>query len=85
MWSAPPPADVLFRTESLGFAVSHGYGLTEMAWLVVICAWKPNWNLLPATELARLKARQGVRAHCVNRVDVINPVTGAPVVAIELQ
>ncbi|RZC44645.1 hypothetical protein C5167_037601 [Papaver somniferum] len=26
---APPPAPVLFRAESLGFVVSHGYGLTE--------------------------------------------------------
>ncbi|KAL0423579.1 UNVERIFIED_CONTAM: putative acyl-activating enzyme 5, peroxisomal [Sesamum radiatum] len=26
---APPPAAVLLRTESLGFVVSHGYGLTE--------------------------------------------------------
>jgi acyl-CoA synthetase (AMP-forming)/AMP-acid ligase II len=26
---APPPAVVLHRTESIGFEVSHGYGLTE--------------------------------------------------------
>ncbi|KAK6127549.1 hypothetical protein DH2020_038707 [Rehmannia glutinosa] len=26
---APPPAAVVLRTESLGFVVSHGYGLTE--------------------------------------------------------
>ncbi|KAE8728049.1 F-box family protein, putative isoform 1 [Hibiscus syriacus] len=37
---APPPAAVLSRTESLGFIVSHGYGLTETAGLVVSCAWK---------------------------------------------
>ncbi|CAD5190168.1 unnamed protein product [Musa acuminata subsp. malaccensis] len=30
---APPPAAVLDRTEALGFAVSHGYGLTETAGL----------------------------------------------------
>jgi acyl-CoA synthetase (AMP-forming)/AMP-acid ligase II len=59
---APPPAAVLFRTESLGFVVSHGYGLTETAGLVVSCAWKPQWNRLPASERARLKARQGVNA-----------------------
>nr|DAD36032.1 TPA_asm: hypothetical protein HUJ06_006672 [Nelumbo nucifera] len=44
---APPPAAVLFRTESLGFIVSHGYGLTETAGLVVACAWKRQWNRLP--------------------------------------
>ncbi|KAJ6877709.1 acyl-activating enzyme 6 [Populus alba x Populus x berolinensis] len=33
---APPPAAVILRTESLGFVVSHGYGLTETAGLVVV-------------------------------------------------
>nr|XP_009395655.1 PREDICTED: probable acyl-activating enzyme 5, peroxisomal [Musa acuminata subsp. malaccensis] len=33
---APPPAAVLDRTEALGFAVSHGYGLTETAGLVEV-------------------------------------------------
>lgn len=76
---APPPATVLFRTESLGFVVSHGYGLTETAGLVVSCAWKPQWNGFPATERARLKARQGVRVICVTKVDVVDEETGASV------
>ncbi|KAJ6884498.1 hypothetical protein NC652_031488 [Populus alba x Populus x berolinensis] len=58
---APPPAAVILRTESLGFVVSHGYGLTETAGLVVSCAWKPKWNTFPASERAKLKARQGDR------------------------
>lgn len=29
---SPPPAPVLLRTESLGFIVSHGYGITEDCW-----------------------------------------------------
>ncbi|XP_027331410.1 probable acyl-activating enzyme 5, peroxisomal [Abrus precatorius] len=68
---APPPAAVLHRTESLGFAVSHGYGLTETGGLVVSCAWKQKWNRLPATERARLKARQGVRTVAMTEVDVV--------------
>ncbi|KAM5558346.1 2-methylpropanoate--CoA ligase CCL4-like [Rosa sericea] len=76
---APPPAGVLSRTESLGFVVSHGYGLTETAGLVVSCAWKPGWNKLPAMERARLKSRQGVRTVVMTRVDVVDPDTGAPV------
>ncbi|KAH7557096.1 hypothetical protein JRO89_XS11G0045500 [Xanthoceras sorbifolium] len=76
---APPPAAVLFRTESLGFIVSHGYGLTEVAGLMVSCAWKPQWNLLPATDRARLKARQGVKVGASTEVDVVDPVTGASV------
>ncbi|TKY56637.1 Acyl-activating enzyme 5 of peroxisomal [Spatholobus suberectus] len=70
---APPPAAVLFRTEALGFVVSHGYGLTETGGLAVSCAWKEKWNRLPATERARLKARQGVRTAGMAEVDVVGP------------
>ncbi|KAH7850314.1 hypothetical protein Vadar_030848 [Vaccinium darrowii] len=76
---APPPATVLLRTESLGFVVSHGYGLTEVAGVVVSCAWKREWNWLPATDQARLKARQGVRTIALTEVDVVDPVTGLSV------
>ncbi|XP_059451492.1 2-methylpropanoate--CoA ligase CCL4-like [Corylus avellana] len=76
---APPPAAVLLRTESLGFVVSHGYGLTETAGLVVSCAWKPQWNRLPASERARLKARQGVKAIGLTELDVVDSDSGASV------
>lgn len=73
---APPPAAVLLRTESLGFVVSHGYGLTEAAGVVVSCAWKPNWNDLTALERATLKARQGVRTTGMTEVDVVDTHSG---------
>ena len=76
---APPPAAVLQRTESLGFVVSHGYGLTEVAGIVVSCAWKRKWNRLPATERARLKARQGVKTVAMTDIDVIDPNSGKSV------
>ncbi|XP_050233905.1 2-methylpropanoate--CoA ligase CCL4-like [Mercurialis annua] len=76
---APPPAAVLLRTESLGFVVSHGYGLTETAGLVVSCAWKKKWNALPASERARLKSRQGVKIAGLTEIDVIDPKTGLSV------
>lgn len=76
---APPPAAVLFRTEALGFSVSHGYGLTETAGLVVSCAWKEEWNRFPASERARLKARQGVRSLCMDAVDLVDGATGGSV------
>ncbi|KAJ4839686.1 putative acyl-activating enzyme 5, peroxisomal [Turnera subulata] len=72
---APPPAAVLFRTESLGFVVNHGYGLTETAGLTVSCAWKPQWDKFPASERARLKARQGVRVAGFTEIDVLDPKT----------
>ncbi|CAN0891037.1 2-methylpropanoate--CoA ligase CCL4 [Linum grandiflorum] len=76
---APPPAAVLLKTESLGFVVSHGYGLTETAGLVVSCAWKRQWDRFPATERARLKSRQGVKIAGFTEVDVVDPETGESV------
>nr|AXY97953.1 Ayl activating enzyme 5 [Populus tomentosa] len=76
---APPPSAVLFRTESLGFVVSHGYGLTETAGLVVSCAWKPKWNTFPPSERARLKARQGVKIVGFTEIDVLEPESGKSV------
>ncbi|KAA8547633.1 hypothetical protein F0562_004062 [Nyssa sinensis] len=76
---APPPAAVLLRTESLGFVVTHAYGLTETAGMVVSCAWKTEWNRLAGTERARLKARQGVRSLGMTEVDVVDPESGESV------
>ncbi|XP_024023270.1 probable acyl-activating enzyme 6 isoform X1 [Morus notabilis] len=76
---APPPSAVLHRTEALGFVVSHGYGMTETGGMVTSCAWKRQWNQLPATEQARLKARQGVRTAAMAEVDVVDPNTGLSV------
>lgn len=76
---APPPAAVLGRTEAIGFDVSHGYGLTETAGLVLLCAWKGEWNKLPASERARLKARQGVRTPGMAEVDIVDGETGRSV------
>uniref|UniRef100_A0ACD5Y3T3 Uncharacterized protein n=1 Tax=Avena sativa TaxID=4498 RepID=A0ACD5Y3T3_AVESA len=76
---APPPAVVLHRVEAIGFDVGHGYGLTETGGHVVSCAWKREWDKLPASERARLKARQGVRTPGMTEVDIIDGETGRSV------
>lgn len=76
---APPPAVVLARAELIGFVISHGYGLTETGGLVVTCAWKGEWNRLPVTERARLKARQGVTIIGFTEMDVVDPESGLSV------
>ncbi|KAJ0464277.1 putative AMP-dependent synthetase/ligase, AMP-binding, AMP-binding enzyme domain, ANL [Helianthus annuus] len=76
---APPPAPVLARAESIGFVISHGYGLTETGGLVVTCAWKRRWDRFPATERARLKSRQGVRTVVFTDMDVVDPESGVSV------
>ncbi|KAI4306326.1 hypothetical protein L6164_029613 [Bauhinia variegata] len=76
---SPPPAAILSRAESLGFVVSHGYGLTETCGVIISSAWKKQWNRFPATERARLKARQGVRTIGMTEVDVVNRESGLSV------
>ncbi|KAL6559249.1 2-methylpropanoate--CoA ligase ccl4 [Orobanche hederae] len=73
---APPPAMVVLRIESLGFRVSHGYGLTEVAGVVVSCAWKSKWDAFPAGERVQLKTRQGVGTLGLTEADVVDPVSG---------
>ncbi|KAE8656339.1 putative acyl-activating enzyme 10 [Hibiscus syriacus] len=70
---APVPAPLLLRAESLGFRVTHCYGLTETAGYIVSCASKPQWDSLHAPDRARLKARQGVRTIGVMDMDVVDP------------
>jgi fatty-acyl-CoA synthase len=57
---APPSPAILRRMESLGFDVTHLYGLTETFGPAMICDWRPEWDALERAEQARLKARQGV-------------------------
>ena len=46
--------------EEIGAEIAHAYGLTETYGPHTICAWKPEWDDLPAAERAQIKARQGV-------------------------
>ncbi|WP_419904733.1 acyl-CoA synthetase [Kiloniella sp.] len=73
---APPPASILEGVQALGFEVMQVYGLTETYGHVVQCAWKPEWDHLPPSEQAKLKARQGVRFPSTEGLRVINLETG---------
>ena len=59
--ASAPPAAVLEAMETMGFSVTHVYGLTEVYGPAVVCAWHGEWDGLPAAEQAAIKARQGVR------------------------
>jgi fatty-acyl-CoA synthase len=69
---APPPPAVIERTEALGFAVNHVYGLTETYGPMTICEWNPAWDDLGVEERARLKARQGLHLLTADRVRVVD-------------
>lgn len=72
---AAPPAAVIGAMETLGFKVSHVYGLTETYGPAVVCAWHRDWDRRDATERARLRARQGVRYRMLEALTVMNPKT----------
>ena len=67
--------------SKLGFRITHTYGLSETYGPSTVCAWKPEWDSLPADERARLHARQGVRYVGLEGLDVVDPKTMAPVPA----
>jgi fatty-acyl-CoA synthase len=76
--AAPPPAAVLKAMAEAGFEVTHLYGLTETYGPAVVNDWKDEWNALDADEQAHLKARQGVRYHALEALDVMDPETMQP-------
>ena len=79
--AAPPPAAVLKAMGEAGFEVTHLYGLTEVYGPSVVNDWKDEWNALDVETQAQLKARQGVRYHALEALDVMDPETMEPVPA----
>ncbi len=56
---APPSATLLARMESMNFAVTHLYGLTETYGPLAINEWQPEWDRLEPDRQGALRARQG--------------------------
>ena len=77
--AAPPPESVLSEMGEAGFNVTHLYGLTEVYGPAVVNDWHAEWDRLPGPEQASLKARQGVRYHALEGLDVLDPATMQPV------
>ncbi|KAK1294345.1 Acetate/butyrate--CoA ligase AAE7, peroxisomal [Acorus calamus] len=78
---AAPPPSVLSAMSSLGFRVTHTYGLSETYGPSTVCTWKPEWDSLPTDARARLHARQGVRYVGLECLDVVDHQTMLPVPA----
>ncbi|KAA2235842.1 acyl-CoA synthetase [Salinarimonas soli] len=76
--AAPPPEAVLAAMREAGFDVTHLYGLTEVYGPAVVNEWHDEWDALPPSEQAALKARQGVRYPVLEALDVLDPETMAP-------
>jgi fatty-acyl-CoA synthase len=78
---SPPPAKVIAGMESLGFRVTHIYGMTELQGPSTVCEPQEAWDRLPLEARAVEMARQGVRYPVVEGHIVGDPLTCAPVPA----
>ncbi len=76
---AAPPASMIEGMESMGFDITHVYGLTETYGPAMVCARHEAWNQLDIGERARLNSRQGVRYHLQRSAAVLEPETMQPV------
>lgn len=70
---APPAPSTLAQIESLGFNVTHVYGLTETYGHITECLWDQNrWGDCSNEERAALKARQGVAFPMMEDITVMD-------------
>ncbi len=76
---AAPPSSVISAMESMGFRVTHLYGLTETYGPATVCAWHREWGRLDLEQRARKMARQGVRYPTLDDYAVLDPQTMEPV------
>jgi fatty-acyl-CoA synthase len=78
---AAPPSVVISQMETMGFAVTHLYGLTESYGPSTVCLWQPGLDDMPIEQKAGFMARQGVNTPTLEDAAVLNPATMAPVPA----
>ena len=65
--------------ERIGAEITHTYGLTEVYGPHSVCAWQPHWQEMGSEERATIKSRQGVPYTVTHFMDVVDPLTMAPV------
>jgi len=77
---APPAAATLAAIETMGFHVTHVYGLTEVYGHTTECLWQDGlWDDLPGDARAAIKARQGVAFPNMDHITVMTPETMAQI------
>jgi fatty-acyl-CoA synthase len=75
---AAPPAAMIEAMETIGFDITHVYGLTEVYGPASVCAKKPSWANETLANRVALNARQGVRYTLQSGLQVMNPATMQP-------
>jgi len=76
---AAPPSAIIESMESMGFRVTHLYGLTESYGPATLCAWQEEWADLDLNARSVLMARQGVRYVTLDGMQVADSETHVPV------
>jgi fatty-acyl-CoA synthase len=69
---APPSPTLIGKMAEFGFELDHVYGLTESYGPFTINVARPGQSDLPASEQARLRARQGMVNVCAGEVRVVD-------------
>jgi fatty-acyl-CoA synthase len=72
---AAPPATMIAGMESMGFDLTHVYGLTEVYGPSSVCARQSEWDALDLAERAERNARQGLRYPLQRGMTVMDPAT----------
>ena len=72
---AAPPSAVISAMDSMGFHVTHLYGLTESYGPSTFCAWQTPWDALDVDERATAMSRQGVRYQTLFGQTIMDPDT----------
>jgi len=77
--AAPPPASVIEGMETIGFNITHVYGLTETYGPAAVCAKHLEWDQLSIEQRTERNGRQGVRYHLQEGITVMDTLTMQPV------
>ena len=78
---AAPPAAMIEGMASIGFAITHVYGLTEVYGPAAVAVQRPSWSGQSLSDQTRLNGRQGVRYALQEGMTVLQPETLEPLPA----
>jgi fatty-acyl-CoA synthase len=73
---AAPPSAVIAAMDTMGFDVTHLYGLTETFGPSALCAWHDEWTALDPEARAAKAARQGVVYPTLGELAIADPASG---------
>ena len=81
-WTMPHfPRSMIEGMASIGFDITHVYGLTEVYGPAAVAVQRPSWSAQSLSDQTRLNGRQGVRYALQEGMTVLQPETLEPLPA----